>query len=146
MIGTVLSFGTLFAENRHRLIINPLNRHRTQYYSGRLLQSKNTVQVSFSRCRSKTRLIPCNSTSHQKDTKGTWVFQTISKELGLIFRANGDCDEVRQLPTPDWKVVIENLHSFRERWKSFLNMEEMKKARLELHHLSEHIKKSCLSG
>ena len=71
MIGTVLSFGTLFAENRHRLIINPLNRHRTQYYSGRLLQSKNTVQVSFSRCRSKTRLIPCNSTSHQKDTKGT---------------------------------------------------------------------------
>ena len=30
MIGAVLSFHTLFAENRHRLIINALNRHRTQ--------------------------------------------------------------------------------------------------------------------
>ena len=30
MIGTVLSFDTLFAENRHRLIINALKRHRTQ--------------------------------------------------------------------------------------------------------------------
>lgn len=30
MIGTVLSFDTLFAENSHRLIINALKRHRTQ--------------------------------------------------------------------------------------------------------------------
>ena len=29
MIGTKLSFDTLFAENCHRLIINALNRHRT---------------------------------------------------------------------------------------------------------------------
>ena len=82
----------------------------------------------------------------KKIPKGSEFSKRFSKELGLIFRANGDCDEVRQLPTPDWKVVIENLHSFRERWKSFLNMEEMKKARLELDHLSVHIKKGCLSG
>ena len=36
-------------------------------------------------------------------------------------------------------------HNFRERWKSFLNMEEMKKARLELDHLSVHIKKDCFN-
>ena len=30
ILGKVLSFDTLFAENRHRLIINALNRHRTQ--------------------------------------------------------------------------------------------------------------------
>ena len=82
----------------------------------------------------------------KKIPKGSEFSKRFSKELGLTFRANGDCDEVRQLPTPDWKVVIENLHSFRERWKSFLNMEEMKKARLELDHLSVHIKKGCLSG
>lgn len=77
--------------------------------------------------------------------KRTELSKQFSKEFGMIFRANGDCGEVRNMPTPQIKVITENLENFLKRWRMCLDQREMEKTVHEIQNLREHIRKGCLS-
>ena len=77
--------------------------------------------------------------------KGSEFSKKFSKDLGMIFRQNGDCGEFREMATPSQAVILENLENFSKRWSAFLSLEEMNRARLEIDHLRAHIRKDCLS-
>ena len=46
------------------------------------------------------------------------------------------------MATPSPAVILENLDNFKKRWGSFLSLDQMNRARLEINHSSAHIK-SC---
>ena len=56
-------------------------------------------------------------------------------------RENGDCGDDRKMSTPFPVVILENLDNFRKLWSTLLSFEDMNRARLEIDHLSAHIKK-----
>ena len=49
------------------------------------------------------------------------------------------------MATPSQAVILENLDNFSKRWSTFLNLEGMNRALLEIDHLRAHIRKGCLS-
>ena len=77
--------------------------------------------------------------------KGSEISKKFSKDLGMIFRQNGDCGEIREMATPSQAVILENLDNFSKRWSAFLSLDGMNRARLEIDHLRAHISKGCLS-
>ena len=56
-------------------------------------------------------------------SKGTKWSTQISKEFGLVFRDNGDCGEMRNLPTPEPHVLKRNLDNLVKRWNGTPNKE-----------------------
>ena len=77
--------------------------------------------------------------------KGSQFSKKFSKDLGMTFRQNSDCGEVREMATPSQAVILENLENFSKRWSAFLSLEGMSRALLEINHLRAHIRKGCLS-
>ena len=77
--------------------------------------------------------------------KGSEFSKKFSKDLGLVFRQNSDCGEVREMATPSQAVILENLDNFSRRWGTFLSLEGMNRALLEIDPLRGHIRKDCLS-
>lgn len=47
--------------------------------------------------------------------------------------------------TLKWAVILENLDNFSKRWSTFLSLDGMNRALLEIDHLRAHIRKGCLS-
>ena len=77
--------------------------------------------------------------------QGSDFSKKFSKDLGMIFRQNGDFGEFREMATPPQAVILENLENFSKRWSAFLSLEGMNRALLEIDHLRVHIRKGCLS-
>ena len=42
-------------------------------------------------------------------------------------------------------VILQNVHNFIKRWSTFLSLDRMNRALLEIDHLRAHIRKGCLS-
>lgn len=78
--------------------------------------------------------------------KGTDLSRQISKEFGLVFRADGDLGERRCLPTPEICVLQTNLKMFLDRWEHLLQTPDFDKTRNEIDKIYNHISQGCLSG
>lgn len=78
--------------------------------------------------------------------KGTETSKQISNEFGLIFREDGDCGDIRKLPTPAPETIDRNLNNFMSRWKKILECDSQGKTLHELQNLRIHILKGCISG
>ena len=65
--------------------------------------------------------------------------------MGMIFRQNSNCCEVREMATPFPAVILENLENFKKRLSSFLSLDQMNRVRLEINRSNPHIKEGCSS-
>ena len=77
--------------------------------------------------------------------KGSEFSKKFTKDLGMIFRQKSDCGEVREMATPSHPVILQNVDNFIKRWSTFLSLDGMNRALLEIDHLRAHIRKGCLS-
>ena len=77
--------------------------------------------------------------------KGSEFSKKFTKDLGMIFRQKSDCGEVREMATPSHADILQNVDDFIKRWSTFLSLEGMNRALLEINHLKAHITKGCLS-
>lgn len=78
--------------------------------------------------------------------KGTEFSRQLSKEFGLIFRADGDLGERRCLQAPESGVIQMNLQMFLDQWQLLLQTTELDKTRDEIDNISIHISEGCLPG
>ena len=60
-------------------------------------------------------------------SKGTEWSTQITKEFRLVFRDNGDCGEMRNLPTSEPHVLKRNLDNLVKRWDGTPNKENQQK-------------------
>ena len=74
-------------------------------------------------------------------SKGLPKTQQLSKEFGLIFRANGDTGPERERATPDEETIESNLEMFLKKWESQLPVATME----SIKNLRKHIRKGCCS-
>ena len=74
--------------------------------------------------------------------KGLTKSQQLSKEFGLIFRANGDTGTERAMETPDEETIESNLEMFLKKWEAQLSDASMESIR----NLRKHIRKGCCSA
>ncbi|XP_031559544.1 uncharacterized protein LOC116295769 [Actinia tenebrosa] len=79
-------------------------------------------------------------------SKKSEASKRLANEFGLVFRANGDLGNVRNLPTPDPEQIEENLDHFEWAWSEILLSKEYTETRNEIDKLKVHIRKGCLSG
>ena len=77
--------------------------------------------------------------------KGSEFSKKFSKQLGMIFRQKSDCGKVHEMATRSHTVILQNVHNFIKRWSTFLSLDRMNRALLEVDHLRGHIRKGCLS-
>ena len=75
-------------------------------------------------------------------SKGLPKTQQLSKEFGLIFRANGDTGPERERATPDEETIESNLEMFLKKWESQLPVATME----SIKNLRKHIRKGCCSA
>ncbi|XP_078346062.1 uncharacterized protein LOC144631498 isoform X2 [Oculina patagonica] len=74
--------------------------------------------------------------------KGTIESLTFSKEVGLVFRKDGDVGQDRMFPTPDPECIESNLEQLLFKWK-----EKLPAATLNaIENVRQHVRKGCLSG
>ena len=74
--------------------------------------------------------------------KGLTKSQQLSKEFGLIFRANGDTGTERAMETPNEETIESNLEMFLKKWEAQLSDASMESIR----NLRKHIRKGCCSA
>ena len=74
--------------------------------------------------------------------KGLPKSQQLSKEFGLIFRANGDTGPDRGMETPDVETIESSLEMFLKKWESQLSSASIDSIR----NLRKHIRKGCCSA
>ena len=74
--------------------------------------------------------------------KGGAKSQQLSNEFGLIFRADGDTGDERELPTASAEIVDANLQMFLTKWETSLSDSTMDAVR----NIREHILQGCCSG
>ena len=74
-------------------------------------------------------------------SKGLPKTQQLSKEFGLMFRANGDTGPERERATPDEETIESNLEMFLKKWESQLPVATME----SIKNLRKHIRKGCCS-
>ena len=74
-------------------------------------------------------------------SKGLPKTQQLSKEFGLIFRANGDTGPERERATPDEETIESNLEMFLKKRESQLPVATME----SIKNLRKHIRKGCCS-
>ena len=77
--------------------------------------------------------------------KGTEFAKRFSKEFGQIFCSNGDLGDRRTLPTPNPKILNENLNNFLKCWKHTLEDNNIVKTQTEIGNLRKHKDNGCLS-
>ena len=66
----------------------------------------------------------------------------LSKEFGLIFRANGDTGPERGMETPDEETIESNLEMFLKKWECQLSVASLESIR----NLRKHVVKGCCSA
>ena len=94
----------------------------------------------FHACQRITKVLP---------NKKSVSTQTFSKEFGLIFRREGDVNDIRNFETPAKEVILKNLDRFLKNQELYINdLQVCKKQELfsEIEKLKVHINKGCLSG
>lgn len=74
-------------------------------------------------------------------SKGLPKTQQLSKEFGLMFRANGDTGPERERATPDEETIESNLEMFLKKRESQLPVATME----SIKNLRKHIRKGCCS-
>ena len=75
-------------------------------------------------------------------SKGLPKTQQLSKEFGLIFRANGDTGPERERATPDEETIESNLEMFLKKWECQLPVATIE----SIKNLRKHIRKGCCSA
>ena len=74
--------------------------------------------------------------------KGTVESHKFSKEVGLVFRKDGDVGEDRMFPTPDPECIESNLEQLLFKWKRKLSGPTLN----AIENVREHVRRGCLSG
>ena len=74
--------------------------------------------------------------------KGTVESHKFSKEVGLVFRKDGDVGEDRMFPTPDPECIESNLEQLLFKWKGKLSGPTLN----AIENVREHVRRGCLSG
>ena len=77
------------------------------------------------------------------------IHRELAQDYGKIFRNPKDTRDIRNMDTPDKKILLENLENFLKKWKDrecngdkILNNEHLK----EIEKIREHMMKGCLSN
>ena len=74
--------------------------------------------------------------------KGTVESHKFSKEVGLVFRKDGDVGEDRVFPTPDPECIESNLEQLLFKWEGKLSGPTLN----AIENVREHVRRGCLSG
>ena len=74
--------------------------------------------------------------------KGTIESYKFAKEVGLVFRKDGDVGEEKVFPTPDPECIESNLEQLPFKWKGKLLGATLN----AIENLRVHVRKGCLSG
>ena len=73
--------------------------------------------------------------------KGTVESQKFAKEVGLLFRRDGDVGEERMFATPDTECIERNMEQLLFKWKGKLSVATVN----AIESLRHHVRKGCLS-
>ena len=74
--------------------------------------------------------------------KGTVESRKFAKEVGLVFRKDGDVGEDRMFPTPDPECIESNLEQLLYKWKGQLSGPTLN----AIENVRNHIRLGCLTG
>ena len=67
------------------------------------------------------------------------IFEKTVRRRGYDIQAKGWLLRGREMATPSPAVILENPDNFLKSWGSFLSLDQMNRARLEINHSSAHI-------